>query len=383
MQRQFDTVEKIRPLTVAFLSPWRHDDPAAWSGMIHRQFQSLSALPGLRLIPWSSADVRPALIDRSLERALGPNLGGNYRAQLGVSTAKRRAARADARVKAEKPDVVLAAVASVDVALMQSPAPVIHVSDATFDLVHDFYPETTGLHPLSTVQARAVDRRLARTVAAHVVSTSWAADGTVAAGANPSDVHVIPFGPRMEPREYVARPPRRHRRILLVASNWERKAGDDVVEAVARARHIAQRPPELTVVGTPNRSLPEWVTCLGRVPPETMPQVYAAHDILVDLAKANAGGVTLTDAHAFGLPTIATDVGGVRDIVDAETTGFLVSPGRAVNEASAALLRLCDDATWHRMSAAAHSRYLQVLNWDTWARETCAVLVDACPRRPL
>ena len=93
--------------------------------------------------------------------------------------------------------------------------------------------------------------------------------------------------------------------------------------------------------------------------------------------------MTLTDAHAFGLPTIATDVGGVRDIVDAETTGFLVSPGRAVNEALDALLRLCDDATWSRMSAAAHCRHLQVLNWDTWARETCAVLVDTCPRRPL
>lgn len=373
--------EEGRSLNVAFLSPWSHDDPGAWSGMIHRQFQSLDSLPGIHLTPWMSGAFRPALIDRALERALGPRLGGDYRANLGMATALQRAVKVDDLARTDNPDVVLAAVASTDVAFMRSPVPVVHVTDASFDLVHDFYPDTTGLHPLSRAQARRVDRRVARNSAAHVVSNRWAAEGMTAAGAAPSSVHVIPFGPRVEPRSFGKKQPRRHRRVLLVASNWSRKAGDDVVEAVAQARRVTLHPPEMTVVGNPPQALPAWASCLGRVPAEAMPEIYASHDVLVDLARANAGGVTLTDAHAFGLPTIATDVGGVRDIVDDGMTGFLVSRERAITEASAALVRLGDDETWQWMSEASRNKYLRLLNWDTWAHETRMVLEEASLRR--
>ncbi len=68
-----------------------------------------------------------------------------------------------------------------------------------------------------------------------------------------------------------------------------------------------------------------------------MADLYAAHDVLLEPARANAGGVTLTDATASGLPVVATRTGGVPSIVDDGVTGFLVDADDPVREAVAAL----------------------------------------------
>ncbi len=60
-----------------------------------------------------------------------------------------------------------------------------------------------------------------------------------------------------------------------------------------------------------------------------MPAVYAALDVLV-LTSLNEGTpVTAIEALAAGVPVVATDVGGVADVVRDKETGFLVRSGDA------------------------------------------------------
>lgn len=72
-----------------------------------------------------------------------------------------------------------------------------------------------------------------------------------------------------------------------------------------------------------------------------MPAVYAALDVLV-LTSLNEGTpVTAIEALAAGVPVVATDVGGVADVVHDKETGLLVPPGNAdalVRSISALLL---------------------------------------------
>jgi glycosyltransferase involved in cell wall biosynthesis len=70
---------------------------------------------------------------------------------------------------------------------------------------------------------------------------------------------------------------------------------------------------------------------------------YAASDI-VALSSANEGTpVSIIEAQAAGLPVVATDVGGVRDIVVDGETGFLV-PRSASSEFADRLARLATDS---------------------------------------
>ena len=113
-----------------------------------------------------------------------------------------------------------------------------------------------------------------------------------------------------------------------------------------------------------------------------MADLYAAHDVLLEPARANAGGVTLTDATASGLPVVATRTGGVPSIVDDGVTGFLVDADDPVREAVAALRRLAEPAAWRAMSEAGVRRGTEVLSWERWATTTVEVCGRVARSRP-
>ncbi len=62
-------------------------------------------------------------------------------------------------------------------------------------------------------------------------------------------------------------------------------------------------------------------------PREDIPQVLAASDVLAHLPIDESFGLALAEAMAAGLPTIATDIGGCREVVRDGKTGILVPPG--------------------------------------------------------
>ena len=65
--------------------------------------------------------------------------------------------------------------------------------------------------------------------------------------------------------------------------------------------------------------------------------------MLVHLPTDEAFGLALAEGMAAGLPTVATDIGGCREVVRDGSTGFLVPPGNA-EALLAALSTLLDPA---------------------------------------
>jgi glycosyltransferase involved in cell wall biosynthesis len=65
--------------------------------------------------------------------------------------------------------------------------------------------------------------------------------------------------------------------------------------------------------------------------------------------------LTLLEAMAAGLPVVATDVGGNREVVEPAVTGFLVPP-RAPDELAAAVLALRDPLAARALGAAGRAR---------------------------
>jgi glycosyltransferase involved in cell wall biosynthesis len=124
------------------------------------------------------------------------------------------------------------------------------------------------------------------------------------------------------------------------------------------ARRVAERRADVTfvVVGDgelratledrARRALGARVRFTGWV--AALPELYAALDV-VALSSLNEGTpVVLIEAAAAGLPVVATDVGGVRDVVVDGGTGYLVASGDAV-----ALAERIDDLLGDRERARA------------------------------
>ena len=359
-------------MRVAVLTPWSTTDKRSWSGVIPLMVEALSARADLRVI--ETGRMQDSLVDRGLMKALGLVSQRSYLAGHALATSRKKSSATRTLVMESGADVVLAIAASQEIAASRLQVPVVQVTDATFEAMRNYYPLFENLHPVSSWQARHMARLAHARTSAFAVASAWAKESLVNDySTDPAKCVVVPFGPAVRPDEPPAKRGNGKLRVLLVASDWFRKGGDLAVAAVDRARrnHPAI---SLTVVGDAP-TLPPWVARFGVANQQDMPALYAGHDVLIELARANAGGVTITDAHAFGLPVIATDTGGVASIVSDGSTGLLVPPTGDVSAAAAqAISFMHDDRRRLQMSELAFARYRDTLNWDHWAEE----VLDVC-----
>lgn len=97
----------------------------------------------------------------------------------------------------------------------------------------------------------------------------------------------------------------------------------------------------------------EKVIFAGRVAEEMLPQYYALCDALVlpSTTSGEAFGLVLVEAMACGKPVTASNLPGVRTVVDDGVNGFLVAPGDA-DALSGTMRRLLDDPGLRRAFGA-------------------------------
>ena len=192
-------------------------------------------------------------------------------------------------------------------------------------------------------------------------------------------VEVIPYTLPFAEGESKARLPRSGGfQVLFVGRLVERKGVKHLIKA------IALMPPELgarlVVIGDgPERAVLERgigdsglgsrVEFRGRVSDEELRATYASSDVLVlpsilDARGDTEGlGVVLLEAMSYGVPVVASDIGGITDIVEHNKSGLLVPPGDAAALAEA-LEQLARDASLaRRLGSAGEQRVRSAFGW--------------------
>jgi phosphatidylinositol alpha-mannosyltransferase len=104
---------------------------------------------------------------------------------------------------------------------------------------------------------------------------------------------------------------------------------------------------------------------LGTVQHDRLPGYHAGADVFVAPALGQESfGLVLLEAMAAGVPVVASDIAGYREVVRGEVDGLLVPPGdsAALTRAVAGILREPELAK--RLSAAGRER-AQAFRWDT------------------
>ncbi len=373
-------------MRIGFLSPWRTDDPSAWSGTILPMYEALSQRADVT--PLWSGDISDAAIDRAYLRVVGQRLG-TYLPGHAIATAMKHGRTMSKRLASSKVDVVLAVAGSQDVSFLSGRVPVVQVSDTTFVAIQELYPLYSHLSPLLVPQGIVQARRSVAKVQGTLAATAWAKEALIRDDGIPAaQITVAPFGPaigatmRTRTRKLAPMAPR----ILLVASDWERKGGPDALAAFEILRRTVPGA-TMTIVGQAPRVIPGGVRSLGRVTSKAMGALYDSHDILLELARGNASGITLTDAASHGLPVIATNVGGVSTIVAQRSSGILLEPGPDLSKRAAQEMEvLCTTpSVWDELSQGGLKRSESLLNWARWADTALDLIqyVQSHPRKAL
>jgi phosphatidyl-myo-inositol dimannoside synthase len=167
-------------------------------------------------------------------------------------------------------------------------------------------------------------------------------------------------------------------KVLFVGRLVERKGVMHLIDAVGQMP--AELRAGLVVIGDgPERQTLEArardsglkgaVEFRGRVSDDELRATYARSDVLVlpsilDARGDTEGlGVVLLEAMSYGVPVVASDIGGITDIVEHDKSGLLVPPGD-VAQLARALERLArDPALARRLGSAGEQRVRQAFGW--------------------
>jgi glycosyltransferase involved in cell wall biosynthesis len=104
-----------------------------------------------------------------------------------------------------------------------------------------------------------------------------------------------------------------------------------------------------------------------------MPAVYAAFDVFVLASHREGVPRSLIEAQAMGVPAVATDIRGCREVVEDGETGFLVPPRDPAALADAVVRMLDDREAAARMGEAARARAVERFDEETVVRRTLEV----------
>lgn len=168
-------------------------------------------------------------------------------------------------------------------------------------------------------------------------------------------------------------------RLLFVGRLVERKGVHHLIDALAAVR--SDRDVRLDVVGDgPEREtlearahglgLDSAVHFRGFVPEDELGRRYSATDAFILPATYDRKGdveglgVVLIEALAHGKPVIASDAGGIPDIVHHERTGLLVPPGDSAALARAIERLAADPGLAARLGRAGREHVRQNFDWD-------------------
>jgi len=189
-------------------------------------------------------------------------------------------------------------------------------------------------------------------------------------------VAYIPSG--VEPRFFIPREYRRSGEVrLLYAGTWLDQRG--IFYLRDALRKLTQKLPRFTMTIAGGAAPPEKIVQFFGddlaqrivvrpvVPWESMPQLYAEHDIFVFPSLMEGLPSVLLEAMATGMPVITTETCGMPDVVEDGVNGRLIAPGNAA-AIEEAILYFANSAELREKLGAAARETMKRYTWERSAR---------------
>jgi len=348
-----------------------------WSGTTLSMFDALNKHVGQVI------DLSPYRGSRLSARVLGAALGTFTRKRWSTAhepmLARRIGAYFTKLLRRDRYDVVFAPAGSTAIAWLETDLPIVYFSDATWRLLEGYYECYTNLLRRYRMSGEEIEQRAIRKARLCLFSSQWAADSAIAHyGAPPERVGVIPFGPNLAvpPTRDQALRPRTGGRValLLCGVSYENKGGPIARQTLIRLLELGVDA-TLTIVGcdVPARDahprLRAYPFLDKRVPAqrETFERIWREADIFILPTRFDATPIVLCEAAAHGIPSFASDTGGLASVVRDGVTGFLLPYHDDGSGYAAAIAKLLGDhEAYRRMRLASRDEYEQRLNWDAW-----------------
>ncbi|GII91098.1 glycosyltransferase family 4 protein [Sinosporangium siamense] len=130
------------------------------------------------------------------------------------------------------------------------------------------------------------------------------------------------------------------------------------------------------------RSLAGVVRLHGFLPEEDKARLVAGARLHLSASQGEGWGLSVLEAAALGVPTVAYDVDGLRDAVRDSRTGWLVRPGDTLEDVVEAALKELSDPERRAEVSADCGRWAARFDWDASAARMAVLLAGGRDTSP-
>ncbi len=234
-------------------------------------------------------------------------------------------------------------------------------TDHTY-LANQHYEEPAPLLPVAKSWKR-MEKELYQKADINFTFSQFAADSiTGDYGVPATQVQCVHSGPNTGFPFHTNTSLRTGLRILFVGVDWERKGGPELLEAFSLVqREIPEV--ELIVVGSDPEIFVPGVTALGRIPENDVKAYYESSDVFCLPSRRDPSASALIEAAAYALPVVATPVGGNKERVVHNETGYLVPLGNIELMAKRICCLLRDERLRIVMGLKGRERVAEMFHW--------------------
>jgi glycosyltransferase involved in cell wall biosynthesis len=388
--RQAAPGETRGDINVAYVTIYGSSDIRAWSGT---GYHILHALQTAGLQTRSIENLRdPYGLLTKAKKAVYMGLAKAYLRDREPLSLKAYASQVRKGLASMACDVALSP-STLPIAYLRTDKPIVFWTDATFAGMLDFYPSFSNLCGETVRNGHRVEQMALSVSRLAIYSSEWAARTAIQHyDVDPNKVKVVPFGANID----CHRDPVDIRRLaddkeldrcklLFVGVEWLRKGGD-IALAVAQALNRRGLRTELHVVGCrPPHGVPSFVKLHGYVSKKTetgramLDRLFRESHFLIVPSRAECCAVVYAEASSFGLPSLASDVGGnataVRDGRNGRAFALDADPERY---ADYVMESMSSRQAYTAMALSSFEEYSSRLNWSSAGRAVRKLIAEHC-----
>lgn len=295
-----------------------------------------------------------------------------------LAESKKFAVQVQDQLRQKPCDVIVAPVASRELAFLETTIPIIYLSDTTCKLYCQYYP--LNLDPQELEWKENEESTAIAKASKLVYSSEWAASSAICDyQAETVKIEIIPFGANIDnppaANQVLSPRPTSPCRLLFMGRDWHRKGGDIAYQTLISLQQQGMDA-ELIIVGStpPASTKSEKLTLIPflnqNIPQERQQfqELFLTSHFLISPTRADCSPMVFCDANAFGLPVLTTDVGGIPTIINEGKNGYMF-PLSASGEDYANLIAqtFSNPTRYAQLVSSSREEYDKRLNWNKWA----------------
>ncbi|NQU95955.1 MAG: glycosyltransferase family 4 protein [Candidatus Omnitrophica bacterium] len=306
--------------------------------------------------------------------------------QYDISSLKYFSKQVSEKIQGKKIDVIFS-IHPDPIAFFQTDKPVIFTSDATFASLLRLYPALRNLSRESVRNGHLLFQRAIDKCALAIFPSEWAAESARQDyGTDPRKVHVIPYGANIDNdrnrddiMKLIESRSKNVCKLLFIGVDWKRKRGDAAVRIAVELNRRGLKT-ELYIVGChppSGEKLPDFVKKLGYIDKkskaggEQLRKLFEESHFFVLPSQAECFGIVFCEANSFGMPCIATNIGGIPTIFKDNLNGKLFPVENMVEGATQYILQIFPRFDhYQELCLSSFEEYKNRLNWDTFSEKT-------------